>query len=480
MNFVTQQREHILLSENTGQSRLDDLLNLLNNTITQINIQESLSGNLDFSILSEKGFNKIEEITLTFGDITNIINLPKGLNKLVCSNNLLIGLESLPLQLNHINVSNNYLTNIDLSNLKNLKTLDVKANKIQNLNNLPKTLEELICDSNELQNLNLIDVPDLKILSISNNLITVIEHLPENLTTFNMEDTPSIEFRNTHIDVINITTNKNSNEDKLDYSDALNKFFNYKTKYEKIRKSKLRDIYNNNNSKKLRKKLTDSFKMPCINCKRLVNTTFIYKDDKYIAICGDNNEPCDLAISIYNGQYTTINDVIIDEEEDLLDIKNIIIEQKMDSLFNYIDEDMSNQLFNKQLTAYNLSSKNYNKLLGKYNNIFNNEETKTNISKLKRDIFTKKEVFNDLYSEYKETNNKELLKDAMSIHVNDILPKASSIIMLTNPIYEPMKHYSIAPGNIDDKKQIFSYPFLLNKTDYNLAEEPDVINFTID
>ncbi len=483
MDFITQQREYIL-STNTAQDRLKDILNLLNNTTTKININDSLDGDLDFSILSELGFNKVSEITFTSGNILSINNLPKGLQILNCSNNLLIDLESLPVQLEILIISHNYLTNLDISYLKNLKILNIDSNKITDLGKLPKTLEELICDSNKLELLNLIDVPDLKVLSISNNLITVIENLPKNLVTFYTDNTPSIEFRNTSVNSINITTDKNDS-DKLDYNEALQKYFNFKNKYEEKRRSKLRSIYNSNESKNKRNKLIKAFKMPCIYCKRLVNTTFIHKDNKYIAICGDLNMPCELAITIYNGMFTPLNEMLIEEKEQLLDIQNIIIEQKMDHLFNYIDEETSNILFNKQLTAYNKSSIVYNKLLDKYNESANNDKINTEIADLKKEIFKLKERYNDLYKNYKETNNKELLKDAMTIYVHEILPKADKIKSLTFQIYEKKLLFSYPTNsnklNEEEREEsIFSYPFLLNKIETNLSEEPDVVKFTID
>jgi hypothetical protein len=481
MNFTTQQRDHILSgpSTNTAQERLIDILNVLNVTTSEIIVDDSLDGNLDFSVLSEKGFNKIENITLLYGNITNILNLPKGLKKLVCSSNLLIDLESLPIQLEELFIDNNHLTDIDVSYLKNLKILNISSNSITDLGILPKTLEELYCESNKLQKLNLMDVPDLKVLSISNNLITVIEDLPDNLTTFNMEDTPSIEFRNTHIDNINITTNKNEKEEKLDYNESLNMYFKFKDDYEKTRTDKLRAIYNNNKSKKTRKLLLQSFRMPCIYCKRAVNTRFMYKDDKYIAICGDNNSPCDLAITIYNGQFTQLNDLIDDQKEELLDIKNIIIEQKMDNLFNYIDEETSNQLFNKQLTAFNLSSNLYDKMNNDYNNYFNNKETMTKVSDLKQQVFKQKESINDLINNFQETHNKQLLIDAMAIYVNELLPKIKKINLLTHQIYIKEKKYNLDKTN-DNEMSLFTFPTLLTNIEHNLAEEPEVIKFKID
>lgn len=481
MNLTTQQRDHILSgpSTNTAQERLKDILNILNVTTTELIVDDSLDGNLDFSILSEMGFNKIENITLLYGNITNINNLPKGLKKFICSSNLLIDLEALPIHLEELIIDNNHLTDIDVSYLKKLKILNISSNSITDLGQLPKTLEKLHCESNKLQKLNLMDVPDLKVLSISNNLITVIEHLPENLITFNMEDTPSIEFRNTPIDNINITTNKNDKDDKLDYNESLNRYFKFKDNYEQTRTQKLREIYYNNKSKKIRKGLLESFKMPCISCKRVVNTRFMYKDNKYLAICGDNNSPCDLAITIYNGQFTPLNDLIIDENEDLLDIKNIIIEQKMDDLFNYIDEETSNHLFNKQLTAFNLSNKTLEKMKNKYNNSFNNKETAAKITDLNIKLFKQKESFNDLYNEFQETHNKQLLTDAMTIYVNDILPNAKKIKLLKYEIYSETRKFNMDKP-IDYEKSVFTYPTLLDNIEHNIDEEPDVIRFKID
>jgi len=477
MDFITQEREKILFTDNSAQQSMVDVLEDTNKKISSLEFTNSLHGDLDFSVLFDMGFRGIETIIIPEGNVTNISNLPKGLNTFICKNNLILSIKSLPSSLNTIIINNNYLSEIDVTHIKNLTVLDVQNNHIRSLENLPSTITELKCDFNKLERLNLTELTNLTKLHISNNNITVIENLPENLVEFEMENTPSIEFRNIDADDL-IDSMKTEKQEENDYCDTLDRYFTLKNKYEKKMKKDMKGIYDKNNKKRSRNRIL-AMNHPCIRCKRLVNTIFSKTDDKYIAICGDSQNPCDLNIEIYNGQFTNTKSMIIYSCEDLTNIKNIIIEQKLDNLFSYVSEEDSVKLFKNQLKAYNTESSHYHNLTTEYNELLNEKETQDRITALNDEIFLLKEDITQTLNEYKKANNKELLRDAVGIQINDIIPKMRNIHMLKNEINQ--EYRSFARENENEKlkiKRIFNYPRLIHKYETNLAEPPNVISFT--
>jgi|TARA_Y100000389_G_scaffold204641_1_gene258536 hypothetical protein len=477
MDFVSQEREKILLNDNTAQERLVNILETMNIKNTTLEINESLSGDLDFSILSTNGFRSIQTIIIPQGSITSINNLPDGLNNFVCKDNLLLNIETFPSSLTTIIINNNYLTYIDVSNIKNLKELDVNNNKIDILENLPPSLVELKCEYNKLQSLNLTNLPNLKILHISNNNIIVIENLPDDLIDFRTENTPNIEYRNTNVESISINDNNESISMLNEYYDKLNKYFQLKNNYEIKRRNKLKQIYKDNKNKRRRNMLISSYKSPCIKCKRPVNTIFTKDTNKYIAICGDINSPCELNIKIYNGEYAPSDLILSENYEQIQIIKNIIIEQKLDTLFSYVDEEESKILYNKQMKAYNTESEIYTTILNKITKSLNDNEKNEELSKLKNEVFDLKERMVLLQNDYKQNNNKQLLTDMTNMYITDVLPKFKRIQMLNYEIYEKYLHFY--PKDELETRSIFKYPYLLNKLEYNLAEEPNVLSFNL-
>ena len=477
MDFITQEREKILFTDNSAQQSMVDVLEDTNKKISSLEFTNSLHGDLDFSVLFDMGFRGIDTIIIPEGNVTSISNLPKGLNTFICKRNLILSIKSLPSSLNTIIINNNYLSEIDVTHIKNLTVLDVQNNHIRSLENLPSTITELKCDFNKLERLNLTELTNLTKLHISNNNITVIDNLPENLVEFEMENTPSIEFRNIDADDLS-NLMKTEKPEENDYCDTLDSYFTLKNKYEKDKKKEMKKIYDKNNKKRSRNRIL-AMNYPCIRCKRLVNTIFSKTDAKYIAICGDSQNPCDLNIEIYNGQFTSMEGMMEHDLKNLMNIKNLIIEQKLDNLFSYVSEEDSVKLFKDQLTAYNTESRHYNRLTTENNELLNEKETQDRITALNNEIFVLKEDITQRLNEYKETSNKELLREAVDIQITNIIPKMRSIHMLKNEINR--EYQSFARENENEKlkiKRIFNYPKLFHKYETNLAEPPNVISFT--
>jgi len=387
MNIIKQQRENIIKENNTAQQRLNDILEKMNKRTNILDIREPLHGDIDFAILKEE-FSNIRSILLTEGEITNIINIPEGITRLVIDKNLLFELNDLPSSLTNLGINYNYLTNIDFSKLKNLEYVNVSHNQIGELENLPMELIELHCENNQLRSLDLRGLDNLKVLNVSYNKITIIENLPTNISDFNYDNNPSIEFINSPV----IPKDKTSKEDQeniatlqqISYEDSLNEYFKLKNYYETSHHKEKEKIYDSSPTKKIARQKILQLKPPCIYCKRAVGTIFSKKDNHYMAICGDSANPCKLKIDIFSGNFGSNIHLLYNFKEHVEELKDDIIRQKLDNLFNYTTEEKSIALFKKRLEEFNFDSSMLKELIDRHNENYDNPHKKELIQKKKR------------------------------------------------------------------------------------------------
>jgi len=367
----------------------------------------------------------------------------------------------------------NHLSNLDVSKLEDLEILHVSHNKITKLENLPKKLKELVCDNNKLERLNLEGLTELKVLTISNNIITLIEDLPVGVIDFKMENTPAIEFRNSVLPELRAS---NKDEDELlknhkNYIESLHEYFRLKNEYQIKRSKMMKAAFKKEPSRRLGKLAALSIKPPCINCKRPVGTIFTNRDnDKYIALCGDKSNPCNLNIKIFNGKIINLYYILNVYQEEIADIKDTIIRQKLDTLFSYTSEEKSVTLFKKELDTYNANSKIYKQLLEKYVDLYDNEHKKKMVEDKLNQIFILKDKLSSLLKEYEISQNPLVLTSAMNLQINELYPEVRNLRLLKNEIselYEPE----------ENKFKIFNYPVLLENIDHDFGEKATVLKF---
>ena len=479
--MIKEEREDIITNNNTAEKNFYNYLETLTKPIKKVELKESLYGDIDFSALKEKGFGVPEEIIFKEGKITNLYNLPEGLLHLECNNNLLLSIDNLPSSIIHLELEYNYLESLDVSGLKQLEKLMVSHNQLKNLLNLPETLETLKATHNKLEKLDLNKLDGLNVLHISNNVMTLIENMPENVSDFQMENTPSIEFRNTDVNNIKMTdTEKETNDKKQkDYVSALNEYFKIKTKYD----NKLRDLkkkaYNKAPTKKIAKENIRKIRAPCIKCKRNVGTVFNHSSNKYTAICGDTKEPCKLNIQLYSGDFYYYKDSLELFEEPLKNSKKEIIRNKLDNIFGYLDDEQAKANHEEKMAEYDENSDIYSENLDNYNNKFNNKDKKEAIFNKKRELFELIEKNKEMIEEYKETHNRELLKQVVVNNKNDVERLSKSIQSLENEIIE-INYYK--EGYYEDMRskeiyKLFQYPVDLKSLEVNFHEPENVIKF---
>ena len=499
MNIIREQREHILTQNNTGNIQIRNVLEKTNKRIEILELKESLHGDLDFSIVKELGFGLLHEIIINEGDVTSITNLPAGIKKLTCNNNLLISLENLPESLEYLNVNNNYIDVLQIDYLKNLQVLHCASNRLTKLADLPESIQEIHCENNTLlDTLYLGNVKNLQVLHISNTNVHIIYDFPEGVNDFVMENTPSIEFRNA---AGNPTAVRNADDAdqkrKKTYVDALNEYFKMKANYEKDLSKAKRTVYEKAPTKRMGRNSAKAVKVPCVKCKRPVGTQFLMKNNKYIAICGDVRNPCNLDIQIYNGRCSRYQDTMMEFKTEIEVAKQKIICDKLDVLFSYISEEQSIAEFKKDLDEYNINNKAYNELLSGHNEIYNNPVKDDFVTKKNEVIFKLTESVRALLAEYKDSNNPELLSQAVRVQAEQISAEARNLRMLKYEVMEMDKREpKIENENtmvvldkncqLDIKTKgergVFEHvlvqrPCVLFKLEYSFAEPPNVIKY---
>ena len=441
MNYFNEIKEDVLNNKNTAQTSLESILENTNKNITELSLRESLDGDIDFSILKSMNFGLVNSIIIGKGNVTSIKNIPETVTSIIIQGNLIEELNDLPKNLESLHVTHNYLKTIDLYYLKQLKTLYLDNNRIEKLEKFPSSLNELSVTYNDLNELNLDELNNLQNLNISNNPISIIENLPEKLVEFKHDNTRSIEFRqSSHLDnILGGNTEEEINKEKemqKNYKDSLHSYFELKSKYEKKLYNLKKSAHAREYTKKRKNLAVKAVVAPCIKCERKVGSLFYKKDNIYFAKCGDTNQPCNLDIRLHDGQTGLLVEYLQFTKLDVDETKENIIKHKLDTLFNYIDENDAAQLYQTYLESFNLDNSFLTNYMNKYNELFQSNVKSETIQEKNNNVFGYIQDIQKLLSSYKETNNDQLIKDAVEIHVNHILPELRNIQNIKYEIME--------------------------------------------
>ena len=470
--MIKENREQIISNDNTAQEKFNNFIETLAKPLQKVAVLEPLSGDIDLTSLKESGKGIPEEISFMAGSITNIINIPEGVLSLKCPENMLLTLDNLPVSLHVLDIEENYLESITLSNLNNLVELNVSHNNLTELSTFPKTIQILKCTHNKIDKLDLLNAGKLQVLHISNNIITVIENFPENVIDFQMENTPSIEFRNNNDNIPSGSQNKEeTTKKKKDYDSALFEYFKLKKVYNDKLHMLKKKAYEKALTKKMAKQAVMSVKAPCIKCKRKVGTLFETKSKGYTALCGDDTSPCTLNINIYTGSIMRYEEGIKDFKDSVYDQKVNIIRGKMDNIFGYIDDETAKKRFEKNLKEYNLDSGIYKEMVDKHDELFNNIEKEENIQDKKRQIFEIIDTNKQLMDKYHSEGKQQIITDMVRNNKDDLHRYTRTLRNLKNEVMEV---------NYDDKTRmhtLFQYPVLYDKLEINIEEPVNVVKF---
>lgn len=473
MNKIEEIRKKVITENNDAQHVLGSFLDELDSTtVTELRFDFPLHGEVDFSILADRGFKKVRLISFDRdGDITHLRNLPETLVYLHLNKQLVTEFDKLPSNIETLNVADNYISKFDAAMVPKLRTLNISNNELTQLLNLPETLETLECENNQLRRLDLANTPSLKNLVCSNNPILVLEHVPASLTNLVMENNPFVEISHSQP---NPKTNKRTDK-MLDYRESLNEYLRLKNVYEtKARKLK-RTAFEKGATRREGKRNVQIVKIPCVNCHRNVGTQFLIEGGYYYALCGDRSKPCKLDIQIFGGDHFPLDEMLSIYNEDIQTEKQKIIEQKMDTLFKYIDETTSARKFKEALEQYTATSNMRSKYMGEYDKIFNNAERTTQLDNKIAEMYRIREDIAKLFAVYKESGNREIMIAAIQMYVKDLVPAIQSMRLVKYDSVFVETTNSDPPISILVSHEIARY-----RNDVFIGEPPKVVKFIVD
>jgi hypothetical protein len=447
------QREDIIRDDNTAQSALVNIISGLKTDVIELIVDVPLHGDLDLSILLDvsKKFDRLRTIHFGQGKITSIRNIPVGISKLICSDNMIDEFTDLPNSLLYLDVARNFLTKFDFTKVPHLEEFHGEDNKITEFHNIPVGIVAIYCDNNDLKLLDLKGLKKLKTLHCSNNPIIIIDNLPENIVDFVSENNP--------IPAAIATTNKKNAQDtskQVAYLDGLNTFYKLKSKYEERLLLRKRSVG--------RKKA----KGDCIGCKRPVNTIFTVNAEGHFAICGDRTNPCSLNIKLKRG-----NTVMIETELNLMKVENEtakerIIKLKLDTLFDYIPESKSAALFKSELELFNDTNLLYSAAQKRHDELYNNPHKRALLTQKSEAVHEIQKRMQGTLDEYaKQNRDKRLLKAALDIYKDELMPEMSNLGRLKYEICEM----------VEDSDTLYQSEVALAKMEYVYGNPPTVEKF---
>ena len=267
------------------------------------------------------------------------------------------------------------------------------------------------------------------------------------------------------------------NEEKLTPIEALNEFYKLKDKYEKTYYEKyVRPIVRSKKSKlEKRQEFSKLPKNECINCKRNVGTIFQIKNDdydlvrKFMAKCGDLNDPCPLNIQINMGQRELFNNSINEGLNEINKIKTNIIKEKNNAIFFNKDvvsifETLTNELKEEsERTGFLIET-----------NLLRNENPeKYELLRKTIDEFGMGFLlpFKQMIKDYNETNNELVLNRALKFYVDEMVPKLKEITEMK---------YDVSMIEFDEVNGIYKLlqmPISLQRQEFFIKSDDKTINF---
>ena len=426
-------------SRNDAQYVFLSLLEALDpHETTEIVIQESLNGTLNLSALVNAGFKRIETIRfLSEGELTELSNVPDTVTTLEVANQRLTRLEHLPNKLLTLNAAYNDLTHWSATSTPHLQKLNLNNNRLESLTDLPASLLELECNNNVLQRLDLSETVVLVKLHCRDNPLMTIERLPPTASAdLEYDSTPFLDISyqgddgdsNKHSSGRDVVIRKRNFNLRV----CLQRYFELKQEYEEDVRRRRREAKEAalQQGMSLQEAIQVARKVQpkCVECGQSVDAlkdgrAFSQEKQHYRARCGH----CEFQIDIFMGDHDSLSLLVEEFREHMEDSKQAIIEQKMQTLFGYLDKTHSVELFKMNMDTYKEVSENCKEFLAKYKHVFDNPERKTQErDMLERTLDIRAQVAR-LLQRYRATGDRAILRQAMSDHVHQLVPAARAL-----------------------------------------------------
>lgn len=467
INIIEQLREDVIGNNNTAQVSFTNLLRTQKTHIDELHIPFDLHGDLDLSVIKTEKFVNLVKLFFRDGELTSLKNIPENIKLIECPHNLIKELGDLPGSLTHLDIRENYIKSIDLKKASALSVLHCEHNELENIHNIPASLEELYIDHNNMNVLDLDGVNKLRILHASNNHVLIVQNKPKSL----------IEYKNDNNTLSSMDTTIGDKErepkeiiNKVNYKQAVDDFFRVKTKYENYLLKKRKNEYKKGKTIKGSQRRSRSFVPKCLNCQKSGGMIFDITHDRYSAYCGNKVEPCKFVIELTRGTYILSESYLTTMREIIDENKTTIIQQKMDSIFDFISEQTAARVFKDKLTEFERDIIFYKDELNNYNELYNNVGKENDIKKKQLAIYNINQKIKTIQDEYKENGNTSILKLIANLYKTELIPEIENLRKLKYDVVE-------MDNTNENKNRLIQYEVHPSREEENDSEEPSVIKF---
>lgn len=490
--MLCQKREQVLRENNTAQTELEGMLESISPTVAELNITKPLSGELDLTVLEERGYTKLKSIRFEpndgkqqQGEITSVKNIPLAIKYFSCVRQLLADMNLWMPSVEELHLEHNCISSLDLKTCMRLKRLYVGHNQITELKHIPSSIEEIYASHNRIKTLDLKELPNLRVLHCAGNPNIVVSNIPRTTLDLVMDETDAekryVEEEAEDDEPVGKSVGVGSDEfvrdgssameRKYEYKEAVREYFKLKTKYEKKAREQRTAAYEQGKTLKEKQRRAKEVVPECVKCRRRVGTIFEQTKTQYLAICGSKTTPCGLKIDLFRGDYDNLEWLLDLYGETIEKMKTEMMCQKLDTLFHYISEEKSVKMFNQKLEEYNSDGGFYKKLSEKYRELHDNEY-KRELRKQKIDkIYKLKYAMGELRNEYAQTGNREVLHAIMRIYKEEYMPE---ILNLRQVEYEVMEMVSM-----NTHFELFQRDTKMSSLDYLYGKPPAVKAFQV-
>ena len=220
-----------------------------------------------------------------------------------------------------------------------------------------------------------------------------------------------------------------SQSQAITYEEALMEYFTLKEKYDKKYNVKKASILGDAElTRKEKREELRSLKIPCVACKRRVNTIFSDKDRTYYAMCGDRIKPCPLNIQIKKAETSQLTSLVRENKENEGINNGNVMRLKLSFLFGFMDEEELTELYEEVKKTMKTTSEEtvlLEKIMAAQDNMVARKE------QIRESTLSKYEgvqVFQQGMREYLATNNSDLLHGLVDLLIDSIMADEETIL----------------------------------------------------
>ena len=440
------------------QSFLEDWLSSQNKQSKELHFPP-LSGNIHLGVLEQNGFNNLTGLFFPKGNIQQLHAIPQTVEILDVRHNKIEHLHSLPDNLTHLYASHNALIETDIVDCESLVLLDVGHNYLTKIGTLgydvqlPGSLETLICSYNRLKKLDLYSTKQLKELHCDHNPELKLYHVPDTVIQGTYETVVIHPKPKEQLDYVQLSD---------EYNAQVKEFMRLKTLVEQRQNTNTR-VANDSLIGEIQTLIQYKKKFPlhgklkikqppmkdrvkCMGCGGKNGMTFKITKQAYHAYC-NNDPPCDWKILIHRAFYENRETIIYEYLDFLEELKDQLIQAKMDSIFGYLDDAYAKNAFEKRMKLFEFYSSNLKVLQDTEEDLYHNTQKQEEIYRKQTEIQEKLEEIKTILSTSAEIDGRSPQKEVARIQLEEIFPAAQFI---QKKLYERMMMYCI-----DEKASLY-------------------------